>query len=127
MNNKQKVICIKKCVSDTYYITNVGDIFYIDESVAEKQQKRTEYQLMKQFNFSYSDINKLFGITEQTEQIPLYPKYNLFMLDKYNIKKDYGEFDARNFMTQAEYRDSQINSIFTDDDDETKKVCKLLN
>ena len=124
MENRQKVICIKKCVSDTYQIANIGDILYIDKSVGEIKQLKTEIQLMKAFNFSYGDINRLFGI--ETEKKPLYPKYNLFVLDKYNIKMSYGEFDARNFMTQAEYRESRIDDIFTDDCVENK-ICKLLN
>jgi hypothetical protein len=124
MENRQKVICIKKCVSDTYQIANIGDILYIDKSVGEIKQLKTEIQLMKAFNFSYGDINRLFGI--ETEKKPLYPKYNLFILDRYNIKMSCGEFDARNFMTQAEYRDSRIDDIFTDDCVESK-ICKLLN
>jgi hypothetical protein len=119
MENRQKVICIKKCVSDTYQIANIGDILYIDKSVGEIKQLKTEIQLMKAFNFSYGDII-------EPEKKPLYPKYNLFVLDKYNIKISYGEFDAKNFMTQAEYRDSRIDDIFTDDCVESK-ICKLLN
>lgn len=122
MENRKKVICIKKCLSSTYAIANVGDILYIDESIEAIKQKSFERRLMKAFSFSCPN-----SFSTSTEQIPLYPKYNLFILDKYNIKMSYGEFDARNFMTQAEYRDSQINSIFTDDDVETKTVCKLLN
>ena len=119
MDNK-KVICIKKCVSDTYQIANVGDVLYIDKSVGEIK----EIQLMKAFNFSYGEIKKLLGV--ESESKPLYPKYNLFVLDKYNIKMSCGEFDARNFMTQAECRDSRIDSIFMDDCVESK-ICKLLN
>ena len=106
MEERKKVICIKKCLSSTYAIANVGDIFYVN---VPAKKILSEIELLYDMVF-----NKLY-----TPEIEIYPKLNLSILCEYNISRNQGEFDARNFMTPAEFRDSRIDEIFTD--------CKLLN
>ena len=114
MENRKKVICIKKCLSSTYAIANVGDVFYINIP--------TDNGLSK--------LEMLYGIKFPTiyssKPEPLYPKYNLSIVNEYNSSMNQGDFDARNFIHPAEYRDSRIDEIFADDCVESK-ICKLLN
>lgn len=105
--NDKKVICIKTCISDEYHIARLGDILCVDELDKEEFQK---YIILKKYGFSDLVLKEIFPFKKKEE--PLYPICNLYSIDEYNKKVHLGKFDARNFMTQADYRDSRIDEIF---------------
>lgn len=104
--NDKKVICIKTCISDEYHIARLGDILYLDEFNKEEFEKNA----LKKYGFSELVMKEFFPFKEKKE--PLHPLCNLYSIDEYNKKVHLGNFDARNFMTQADYRDSRIDEIF---------------
>ena len=112
MENRTKVMCVKKCISSTYNIANVGDLFYINVPSDD----------------SLSEIEILLGfykIFPRKPPMELYKRYNLSIIDNLNININInkGYFDARNFITPAEFRENRIDEILTDE----ITTFKLLN
>lgn len=83
----KEIICIKKCVSSKYHIAYEGETY-----------KSSLEHVVKIKSYSYYPA---------VETYTVYPTIAV-----YNSTGFIGNFDRRNFMTLAEYRDYRIDKIF---------------
>ena len=102
-----KVICIKTCISDKYHIAYENSFYFIYEKV------ESSFRLI-----SLGLFEKIF-----TKYHSLYSKEQFYPICELCVeeKNSLGNFDKRNFLKLAEYRNLQIEDILTETE------IKLLN
>ena len=86
-----KVYCIKKCISNKYYIADKGSEYLCDEN-SNNKNFYTNFIYYKEKDYVYATIE-------------------LFII-KNNTKFCIGKFDKRNFLTLQELREIKLNKIF---------------
>ena len=98
----KELICIKKCVSDKYHITNIGDcVLLYNEEIEER--------VYDHYLNSYFDLDNRWNNGRNC-----YKNENNFELHDKVTGKTLGFFDIRNFLTLAELREQRINKILND-------------
>lgn len=112
-----EVICIKKCVSSKFHIAEYGKVYERTDDTkgsVEDTKNRMSNISIDLFQKLFYKYPNMFHKHYDRNENPFYPEFEIFEIDDSGKRLPLGKFDARNFVTPAEFRCRRINDIFED-------------